>query len=207
MSWHARLKDQMERKGFSAVTLARRAGVPQESVYKYLQGRTHNPRGNVVKKLADALEVSELWIMHGDVVPHQKRLAVSSLQLISLIGWNGGLKEMDSLKELARETIPIPSDAAVGANAFAVRIDDGAIDRLPVGSIVVVDPERPPEPSRYVLAWSNVLKRAVVRRWRATDYSGAGQLIADNPDYPPLQMSVAEDGYIVGRVVMLIAEL
>jgi SOS-response transcriptional repressor LexA len=114
---------------------------------------------------------------------------------------------MDSLKELARETIPIPSDAAVGASAFAVRIDDGAIDRLPVGSIVVVDPERPPEPSRYVLAWSNVLKRAIVRRWRATDYSGAGQLIADNPDYPPLQMSVADDGYIVGRVVMLIAEL
>lgn len=207
MGWNDRIAQALAEKGWSIAELSRRTGIPRESMYKYVQGRVAAPRGDIMSRLADALGVSVVWIMHGTLPEGENKVAVTNLALVNIGRWNGELMALEHLKRTATEHVPVPDGQDIGPKAIAFRVDDDALTRIPHGSIAVADPDRPPEPSRYVLAWSSVVKRAVVRRWRATDYSGAGQLVADNADYPPLPMSSAEDGYVVGRIVLVISEL
>lgn len=49
--------------------LSRRAQVPYDSVTKYLKGAVTNPRGNIIDKLAAALDVSASYLRYGEVDP------------------------------------------------------------------------------------------------------------------------------------------
>ena len=206
-TWHTRLRRKMEEKGWSAVELARRADLPEQSIYKYLQGKVIAPRGQVIQKLAAALETTEIWLAYG--ASNEKMEAVKSVGFIPVLDlsrWDGDKRGLTSMAALAVEAIPI-GDTNAGPRAFAVRISDDAMTELPRGSLVVVDPDSPAEPGRYVSAWSSLIRRAVIRRWRATDYTGLGMLIADNPHYPEIALNGSADGYIIGRVTMLIVQL
>ena len=203
--WHERLAQAMEQKGWSAVELGRRTNLPEQSIYKYLQGKVRTPRGTVPAQLANALGVSVVWLMHGAVESAENSLAIIRVPLVRLSNWDGSEGDLQTRIRDAAEFVPTHDDPPLSDQTIAWRVDDDAVSRAPIGSVVIIDRERPPEPGKYVLAYSATLKRAVVRRWRATDYSGAGQLVADNADYPPLPMGAAGDGYIVGRVVLVIS--
>lgn len=60
--WSKRLWRALEWKGWTKRELARRAGIHEQKVYKYLQGRVEQPRGNIMQRLADTLGVSESWL-------------------------------------------------------------------------------------------------------------------------------------------------
>ena len=60
--WSKRLWRALEWKGWTKRELARRAGIHEQKVYKYLQGRVEQPRGNILQRLADTLGVSESWL-------------------------------------------------------------------------------------------------------------------------------------------------
>lgn len=63
--WIQRLRDCLAEKNMSAAELARRSGVPKESVYKYLQAGIAQPRGDTIDRLAKVLEVDRLWLKEG----------------------------------------------------------------------------------------------------------------------------------------------
>lgn len=58
MSFGERLKLIREQYGWSAMFLAKKAGVPYETVYRTEQGKHQAPRLDVVTKLAQTLGVS-----------------------------------------------------------------------------------------------------------------------------------------------------
>lgn len=207
MKWHERLKTKLDELGWTGAELSRRSGVPEQSIWKYLQGERSMPRGETPRKLADAIGVSVAWLMHGDDLAAPNVVAIRQIPLTNLSGYDGRLTMLPKMIADAPEYIPIPADLPLRGEAMAYRVDEDAMTRLPAGSIVVVDRDRPPEPGRYVLAYSALLKRAVVRRWRAVDFSGAGQLVADSLDYPPIPMETAADGHVMGRVVLVISAL
>lgn len=64
-AWHTRLSQRMKTLGWNPPELARRSGVSKENIYKYLKGDVSQPRGNIVKNLADALGVSVFWLKEG----------------------------------------------------------------------------------------------------------------------------------------------
>jgi transcriptional regulator with XRE-family HTH domain len=63
--WSARLWKALNRKGWSQRELARRSGIDEQKVYKYLQGKVDQPRGDTLLRLADILGVSEIWLRSG----------------------------------------------------------------------------------------------------------------------------------------------
>lgn len=65
MDWKQRLNEVFAEKGWSKAELARRSGVSYDNVIKYLSGAVDQPRGDTLKRLADALEVDALWLEKG----------------------------------------------------------------------------------------------------------------------------------------------
>lgn len=63
--WAKRLVGRFNASGLGKAELAREAGLPKESVYKYLKGKVKQPRGDVLDKLADALGIQRLWLKEG----------------------------------------------------------------------------------------------------------------------------------------------
>lgn len=65
MTWAERLNTIFERTGWSKKELSRRSGVNYGSVVKYLEAAVEQPRGEIIKQLADALGVNALWLEKG----------------------------------------------------------------------------------------------------------------------------------------------
>jgi transcriptional regulator with XRE-family HTH domain len=63
--WSKRLWKALNWKGWSQRELSRRAGVDEQKVYKYLQGKVDNPRGDTLLRLSDSLGVTEAWLRFG----------------------------------------------------------------------------------------------------------------------------------------------
>lgn len=80
--WYTRLNDALEEKGWTQAELARRSGVPVESIRKYVQGKVEKPRGNILEKLADALGKTVTWLRDG--VSDTSQLTADELQLIEI---------------------------------------------------------------------------------------------------------------------------
>ncbi len=62
--WSKRLLRALSWKGWSQRELARRAGLNEQKVYKYLQGKVDQPRGDTLLRLADTLGVTESWLRY-----------------------------------------------------------------------------------------------------------------------------------------------
>ncbi len=61
-----RLKEVRERKGWTQNHLADISGVPQPSIWRLEKGLILNPKSSLLRKLADALEVSMEYLVAGD---------------------------------------------------------------------------------------------------------------------------------------------
>ena len=62
--WSKRLWRALSWKGWSQRELARRTGLDEQKVYKYLQGKVDQPRGDTLLRLADTLGVTETWLRY-----------------------------------------------------------------------------------------------------------------------------------------------
>ena len=59
MTWWERLSLEMSARNLSPEDVASRSGVPVKSVYGYLKGDVENPRGDTLRRLANAVHMSE----------------------------------------------------------------------------------------------------------------------------------------------------
>jgi hypothetical protein len=73
--WSARLRQAMAWKEWSTNELSRRARIPLSRLYKYLQGRVAQPRGDVIATIARTIGVNEQWLRDG-VGPQHSRFPV-----------------------------------------------------------------------------------------------------------------------------------
>lgn len=79
-----RLKEAMERRGFRAVDLVERTGIPKGTISYYLTGHT-KPKADRLYLLARALDVSEAWLLGYDVPIQRTDAQKKNDQLAQLI--------------------------------------------------------------------------------------------------------------------------
>ncbi len=111
--WNDRLRRETQSKGWSWVELARRSGVPKESIYKYARAKgrmVEQPRGNAINKLADALGVTSLWLRDG-LGQKYSRLGVE--------GYTGAGEVVIPLNEEDVDSLDVDFDAP---ELFAVQV-------------------------------------------------------------------------------------
>lgn len=201
--WHERLQGELDRKGWTAVHLAKVAGVPVANVYKYLRGGVAAPHGDTLPKLARALGTTReyllLWIRAASdraAGMPESGLPLVSLQVVSLerlheiVGRSGKIMLHDDEGE--RMVVP----RQFGDNAIGVHIkDDAMAPRIPPGAIVIIDPDAEPEPGKLVAATVKGHTAAVIRRYRRPDGSKLlVELVPENQDHPRLRITPGKDG-------------
>lgn len=114
MKWWERLEQEIARRGWSKVELARRSGIDKESIYKYLRGETDQPRGSVMQKLADAIGRPLLWLRDG--VDTEETLELASDRRfgmpVRVAGFveAGAFREADDLDQDEPEILYEPED-------------------------------------------------------------------------------------------------
>ncbi|MCP4328384.1 MAG: helix-turn-helix domain-containing protein [Alphaproteobacteria bacterium] len=91
--WHERLRTALDRKGWSQAELSRRSGIGIEKIRKYYQGKVDQPRGDIVARLADTLDVEELWLRDG---------RGREMSIIPLIGYVGAGESFYPVDDLAQ---------------------------------------------------------------------------------------------------------
>ncbi len=64
--WANRLNEEFKKTGWSVAEFSRRSGVESGNLYKYLDGVIHNPRGDIVEKLAGTLGISPVYLRYGE---------------------------------------------------------------------------------------------------------------------------------------------
>ena len=205
--WSERLQLWMDAEGLRVPELSRRSGVPKESIYKYLRGRTDAPRGEIIPRLAKAFGKSAPELLYG-------RAAVTLTQVKERpLLRTSDLRQLSPLKEALTTwqgpMISVP-DAAVSEYAFALSIEDSACSpHLQRGDVIIVDPTTPTNPGDYVVVFVVALAVGVVRRYRPVDAFNpmCFVLIADNPDYPQIAINDANPGELIGRAVGLFKPL
>ena len=79
-----RLREAMERKGFRAVDLVERTGIPKGTISYYLTGHT-KPKADRLYLLARALDVSEAWLLGYDVPIQRSDAQKKNDQLAKLV--------------------------------------------------------------------------------------------------------------------------
>lgn len=205
--WSERLRAWMRDAGLKVPDLARVSGVSEDSLYKYLKGRTDAPRGDVLARIAAALGKTPVELRYGVDIP-----AVSNHHSIPLMNISA-LKSkhiiIPAIETWRGPRVLVPAFEA-DATAIAVEIRDNACaPKIEAGDVVVVDFEMARAPGDYVLAYVAALDVTVCRRYRPRHATrdDVFELAALNADFPAMQIADASDGHLIGRVVRVVKTL
>lgn len=118
--WSFRLRQTMAMKDVGVGELGRRTRLSRDNVYKYLQGRVAQPRGDVLERIAKALGVNEQWLRDG-VGPQYSTLPV--------VGYVGAGESFTPYGDLAAGAPLDEIDFDVGAgDPIAVRVRGGSME-------------------------------------------------------------------------------
>lgn len=64
--WWKRVRDEIDRRGWSIVEFERQTGIDRGRLYKYVVGEVSQPRGDAFARMAEALDVNEWWLRTGE---------------------------------------------------------------------------------------------------------------------------------------------
>lgn len=113
-AWAKRLNDMLTLRGWTQAELARRAGLAKENVKKYCQGTVEQPRGDVIPRLAEAIDVHFVWLRDG-VGPQWRRIPV--------VGYVGAGEQFHAVDDLAQGAGHDSVDLDLsGADPIAVQV-------------------------------------------------------------------------------------
>ena len=208
MQWWERLARVMEARRLSPEVVAERARVNLKSLYGYLKGDVDQPRGNVVKRLAGAVGMTELALRYGNNEPS----GVVQLKRIPLLDMNrlGTLKAGEDPLSTWDGTTMVSVPADVPDGAYGVTLLDAANSpEFSAGDMVICDPTAEVEPGRWVVAVLSDEERARFARFRPLAHGDKRRfrLIHANADFPDIEVSGKVKGFILARVIKHIRDV
>lgn len=197
----------LKERGWTVAELARRSGVNKETIYKWVRGSVENPRGPDLDKVLSTLGKDEIELFYGLSATRLTQLKEIPLIQLSAIGM---LKRGQAIRDAWDRVSKVTVGADVSANAVGIVLDDesGAPD-FHAKEIVVIEPDKPLIPGKYVVAVIEKAKQAVFRRYRplGIEQDGPFKLIPGNPDYPEIEVNDANPGFIVARATKHIRDI
>ena len=214
MDINERIVSARTRLGISQSELARIVGVSPQTVQQWESGET-SPRPSRYKGLANALHVTEQWLVFGvgGLRPIEKgRQDRDNITQgpdirgrVPLISWTtaGHWSEIVDNFQPGDAEDWIATTAKVGPRAYALRIRGDSMEPvIPDGSVVIVDPDIAPDHRKIVIVRQNndeaTCKRLVYE-------GGKPYLKPENPRYPVIEMT--DDAVICGVVKQIVIDV
>ncbi|NDB67351.1 MAG: LexA family transcriptional regulator [Methylocystaceae bacterium] len=138
MIWWDRLKYLMEEGKLSMAELSRRSEIPYDNLAKYMKGKVDNPRGDTLRRLAEAVGTTEYYLRGGEDLEAIEQPAITSrgntltppavADAIKALKKSGyGVRPIPDQNE--SESIPI--FAAVESHHGEMIVDNQPIDYVP----------------------------------------------------------------------------
>jgi SOS-response transcriptional repressor LexA len=181
------LKLLMFKKDIKTTELARRTGVPQQTLQRIVTGVSPRPHLTTLEPLAEFFKLTIAQLKGQEPIPNlydnlPGQTQAQTVNRIPVIDWHE-VPAWPNIDLSDRRTIP--SDLKSDAGLFALAMPDSSMEPVfPAGTILIFDPARPAKDRQYVIAKTPDEQRAAFR-----------QLLVDNqhrylkpisPDFQPL---------------------
>jgi SOS-response transcriptional repressor LexA len=206
MQWWERLRVAMDARRLSPEYVAEKAGVHIKSLYGYLKGDVEHPRGTVVRRLAEAVQMTEQELRHGDVPGNTVTLKrIPLLDMTKL----GRLKPgQDPLETWDRVSyVPVPQDVPDGAYGVTL-VDESGGDTFRKGEVIVCDPAAEPIPGRFVVAVVMGNSSAHFARYRQLGLSPKRFILEhENKAFAEVEVGGKVKGFILARAIKHIRDI
>ncbi len=205
-----RLRLARKNKGWSQPQLAERTAVNQATISKIERGdqdqSVHTPI------LAAALCVDALWLATGQGSSGQHPMAIGEAvgeysisrplgmaPLISSVQAGSWCEAVDNFQPGdADEWVPAPPSAS--KHAYALRVTGSSMEpRFNEGEIVVIDPEKPADSGKFVVAKKTGTQEVTLKQ--LIQEGGESYLQALNPGWPDKIIRLSEEWLICGVVI------
>lgn len=207
MEWWERLKLAMVARRLSPEYVAEKAGVNLKTLYGYLKGDVEHPRGSTVRRLAEAVQMTEPELRHGEVPANTvtfKRIPL--LDMVKLAKLKPG---QDPLETWDRTSfVPVPAD--IPDTAYGVRlVDESGGNTFKRGEVIVCDPGADPIPGRFVVAVTmGNPGRAHFARYKQMGLSPKRFILEhENKSFSDVEVGGNLKGFILARAIKHIRDI
>jgi hypothetical protein len=181
-----------------------------------LRGDVDNPRGEVLKDLAAAVQRDAKWLLFGE--PSDTGLVQTRLETEAAPTWLHGMRPIPwrQVPEQDRGGVPMQAgqrepkasvvDEMLGRNVFALSVPDNSMEpEFRYGDILICDPEAPIAPGDYVVAHLHEDDLKIFRKFRPRGLLGRREegfdLVPLNNGFPYFSVSDPARGRVIARVV------
>lgn len=191
----------------SPAELARKTGINRKSMYKYLEGKVANPRGTVLLRIAGALDMEEEALRFGARARRglkPRRIPVMPLSVFGTL--RKGRDPLDVWNGIDTEAV---GDDCKDGDFIVTLEDDSNAPLFNEGERVICNKEAPIVPGCYVVVTLEKLKASVFRRYRPMGLGDKApfKLVANNPDYPEIEVGPDNPGFVVARAIKHIRDI
>ena len=208
MNWWTRADQLRRARGLSFAALGRAVGIDRQLCQKHMKGSVQNPRGELLRRYAQALQTTEQFLRYG--VPPSSVVELKRIPLLTL-------KDLGTLKKgqdphTAWDGVSVVAvPKSVSSEAFGVTLDgeESVGGEFSTGSIVICEPAAPPVSGKYVIAVVETEPRALFGKYRPKKLGSqeAFTISPANPDAPNVEINRKEPGFVIARAVKHIRDI
>lgn len=198
----------IERK-LSQAELARRAGLPQPTIWRAIKGNKKQPSAETLMAIAKALGVSVSFLLgdKNDEIDLSEAQPVTEFRKVPLLDWvQAGAFTMESNVDSVEEWYLCP--VRISKKGFCLRVRGESMEpKFQEGDIVFVDPDVVADPGKIVIVQDETFSGAVESTMKKLVRDGQEVFLkALNPDWPgkkfiPFTETMRVIGVVVGKYV------
>jgi len=188
-TWHQRMRKRLGEKGWNLADLARHGDLPYTSLRQYSRGKVDQPRPDILRKMAAALDVSEQWLLFGT----NETLSHAPIPYLPLSSIKPG-------EDVHMSLVQAPTGVPEGSRATAADASM-APDALP--SDLLFYSNQLPEPGNIVVVWVEAEQRAFLRTYTVPSSKGGVreyEFAPRNPSHTSFKFT-GDDGFTILGVV------
>lgn len=208
MNWWTRADQLRRQRGLSFAALGRAVGIDRQLCQKHMKGSVINPRGELLRRYADALETTEQFLRYG--VPPSSLVELKRIPLLTLKDI-GGLKKGQDPHTAWDGVSVVAVPKSMSDEAFGVTLDgeESVGEEFSTGSIVICEPAQPPVAGKYVIAVVENLQRALLGKYRPKRLGSHDEFTVDpvNTHSPEVEINRKMRGFVVARAVKHIRDI
>ena len=214
-----RIREERNAKGLTRKVLAELTDDLNISRLNNYERGERTPGPEEIKQLAKALDVSPAYLMCLSDDKQPKKIPGLGALLLLLDHKQAGdaviqIQTMRNEQCIGEATfIPISTELAIdlGENAFALKMkDDSMHPDLQLNDILIIDPDREPNPGNFVVARLEDDNEVIVRRYRqlsAVKKEPVIELLAMNDAWANIRIENDNSSRMIGSVITLIRKL
>lgn len=203
MKFVQNLKHLLKKHKVTIKALSEKTGIDSAILYKMSAGKIANPSIQNVLTIASFFGVSseELWDQDLENQIWESS-HISSYAAVPLIRWEDALARTQNRTIDILGKVPSFSDKPRSALAFALAIDSNIYaPKFPKNTIFVIDPEIQPKHEHYVIVFSRIAHKTVLKQILMDDNDIYLKSVTSDALPNTLPVKKSEDDIIIGKVM------